>query len=148
MVSVYWEPRYPRFVTWKGLKRLFEKNPTPKLWGIADITCDTHGSVECNVGSTDSDMPAYQVDPRTRQVRDGHTGEGIVVLAVDNLPCELPHDASTFFSEQLAPLVPNILEADYGTSLESSGLCPEVQRAVIVYNGRLTPDYAYLEKYL
>jgi len=143
--AVYWESRYPRFVTWEGLEALYRDAPSPKLQGIADITCDTHGSVECNVRSTDTDMPAYQVDPLTRKVADGHTGDGIVLLAVDNLPCELPHDASTFFSGQLAPLVPGILGADYSQPLKESGLAPEVQNAVVVYNGRLTPDYAYLQ---
>ena len=146
--AVYWEARYPRFVTWEGLKRLAEKEKAPKLCGIADITCDTHGSIECNVRSTDSDMPAYQVDPLTREVTDGHTGEGIVVLAVDNLPCEVPHDSSTFFSKQLAPLVPNILNADYDKPLDKSGLSPEVRKAVIVYKGALTEDFAYLQAHL
>jgi alpha-aminoadipic semialdehyde synthase len=146
--AVYWEARYPRFVTWEGLKALAEKESPSKLCGIADITCDTHGSIECNVRSTDSDMPAYQIDPLTRQVTDGHTGEGIVVLAVDNLPCELPHDSSTFFSKQLAPLVPNILEADFERPLEKSGLSSEVRKAVIVYKGELTKDFVYLQDHL
>ena len=60
--AVSWEKQYPRFVTWAGLKRSAESTPTPKLSEIADITCDTHGSIECNVKSTDSDMPAYRVD--------------------------------------------------------------------------------------
>jgi alpha-aminoadipic semialdehyde synthase len=146
--AVYWEARYPRFVTWEALKRLAEREKNPMLCGIADITCDSHGSVECNVRTTDSDMPAYRVDPLTREVSDGHIGDGIVVLAVDNLPCELPNDSSTFFSHQLAPLVPNILEADYERPLEKSGLSPEVRKAVIVYKGRLTKDYEYLQEHL
>jgi alpha-aminoadipic semialdehyde synthase len=146
--AVYWEARYPRFVTWEGLKRLVEREKSPMLSGIADITCDTHGSVECNVRATDSDMPAYQVNPHTREVIDGHTGDGIVVLAVDNLPCELPQDSSTFFSNQLAPLVPNILTANYDRPLEKSGLSPEVRKAVIVYKGELTPNFAYLQQHL
>lgn len=146
--AVYWEKQYPRFVTWEGLKSLYENNPEAKLCGIADITCDTGGSVECNVKSTDSGMPAYVVDPVTRSVTDGHTGDGVVVLAVDNLPCELPNDSSTFFSNQLTPFVSNILEADYDSTLEASGLCPEIQRAVVVYKGKLTPSYEYLNAFL
>ena len=146
--AVYWEKRYPRFVTWAGLKRLAKAAPAMKLEGIADITCDTHGSIECNVKSTDSDMPAYRVDPLAGTTQDGHLGDGIVLLAVDNLPCELPNDASTFFSKQLAPFVPGLLAADYGSSLETSGLPPEIQKAVIVYNGELTPAYEYLKAYL
>lgn len=146
--AVYWESRYPRFVTWDGLKRMKESNLQTKLSGIADITCDTHGSIECNERSTDSDMPAYLCDPMTQTTTDGHLGDGIVLLAVDNLPCELPSDASSFFSNQLKPLVPNLLKADYDRTLETSGLRPEIQKAVIVYNGRLTKDYEYLNVHL
>lgn len=146
--AVYWEKRYPRFVTWAGLKRLAEATPTPKLNAIADISCDIRGSIECNVKSTDSDMPAYRVDPAAGTVEDGHLGEGIVLLAVDNLPCELPRDSSSFFSSQFRPFVPGLLSADYGRSLDDAGLPPEIKRAVIVYNGRLTRDYEYLNRYL
>jgi len=146
--AVYWEKQYPRFVTWAGLKGLFESTSSPKLSGIADISCDTNGSVECNVRSTDSSMPAYRIDPLRGVCTDGHRGDGIVILAVDNLPCELPNDSSTFFSNQLKPFIPNLLEAEYTTTLETSGLRPELKKAVIVYNGRLTEAYAYLKQYL
>ncbi len=146
--AVYWDARYPRFVTWSNLKRMFTDEAPPRLAGIADISCDTNGSIECNVKSTDSDMPAYRVDPLTRSVSDGHQGDGIVLLAVDNLPCELPRDASTFFSGQLKPLIPDLLMADYAGSLEASGLPDAIKRAVIVYNGTLTPDYEYLAAHL
>ncbi len=146
--AVYWDKQYPRFVTWENLKRLYEKQESPRFCGIADITCDTHGSIECNVKSTDSGLPAYLVNPLTQAVTDGHKGDGIVVLAVDNLPCEVPNDSSTFFSNQLKPFVANILEADYASSLDESGLCPEIKKAVIVYNGHLTPGYEYLRKFL
>ncbi|WP_319524881.1 bifunctional lysine ketoglutarate reductase /saccharopine dehydrogenase family protein [uncultured Desulfosarcina sp.] len=146
--AVYWEKRYPRFVTWQGLKRLAEAGPEMKLAGIADITCDTNGSIECNVKSTSSDMPAYQADPIAGTVSDGHLGNGIVLLAVDNLPCELPNDSSTFFSNQLRPFLPALIKADYHASLETSGLPPELQRATIVYNGKLTERFSYLKEHL
>jgi alpha-aminoadipic semialdehyde synthase len=146
--AVYWEARYPKFVTWEGLKRIFETSRKVKLSGIADISCDTNGAVECNVKSTDSDMPAYRVDPATGTVSDGHIGDGIVLLAVDNLPCELPNDSSTFFSNQLRPFIPGLLRADYESDLETSGLPNEIKKAVIVYNGKMTPAYEYLNAYL
>lgn len=145
--ATYWESRYPRFVTWDDLKELDEKGQL-HLQGIADITCDVGGSIECNIKSTDTGMPAYRVFPKTRSVEDGHKGEGIVLLAVDNLPAELPKDASEFFSKQLQPWVPGVLKADFSKPLANSGLPKELQRAVIVYKGRITPDYKYLEKYL
>ncbi len=146
--AVYWDKPYPRFVTWDGLKALYEGDSNPKLCGIADITCDTGGSIECNVKSTDSGMPAYLVDPITRKITDGHKGDGIVVLAVDNLPCELPNDSSTFFSNQLTPFVQNILTANDSAPLEKAGFLPEIEKAVIVYKGKLTPNFEYLKKFL
>ena len=93
-------------------------------------------------------MPAYRVDPAAGTIEDGHLGEGIVLLAVDNLPCELPRDSSSFFSNQFRPFVSGLLSADYDSSLDASGLPPEIKRAVIVYNGHLTADYEYLNRYL
>jgi alpha-aminoadipic semialdehyde synthase len=146
--AIYWEERYPRFVTWEALRKLYRRQRPAKLCGIADITCDTHGSVECNVRSTDSAMPAYRCDPMTETVSDGHVGDGIVVLAVDNLPCELPADSSVFFSGQLKPFIPNLIRADFFSRFETSRLCPEISKAVIVYRGELTPAYRYLKRYL
>ena len=89
-----------------------------------------------------------RVNPAAGTIEDGHLGKGIVLLAVDNLPCELPQDSSRFFSNQFRPFVPVLLSADYDSSLDDSGLPPEVKRAVIVYNGQLTRDYEYLNRYL
>ena len=146
--ATFWEERYPRFVTWEALLKLFKIQVNPKLQGIVDITCDVNGSIECNVKTTNSGMPAYLVDPLTRNIRDGHIGEGLVLLAVDNLPAELPNDASVFFSRQLSKYVPNILKADYNSSLKQSGLHPDIKNAVIVYNGKLTPNFEYLQKHV
>ena len=146
--AIYWDSRYPRFVTWDALKRLSQSPAGLRLQGIADITCDIAGSIECNVKSTDPGTPAYLCDPQTKQVVDGYRGEGIVVLAVDNLPAEIPQDASTFFSNQLKKFVPSLINADFSKSLPDSRLDIELQRAVIVYRGELTPDYQYLKQHI
>ncbi|MCF8105657.1 MAG: hypothetical protein K9K64_09250 [Desulfohalobiaceae bacterium] len=147
--AVYWDSRYPKFVTWEGLRRTKEKQgKRMKLKAIADISCDVGGAVECTVKTTDTGKPAYLVEPRSGRVTDGHLGEGIVVLAVDNLPAELPNDSSTFFSNQLKGFLPSLLQADLQKPLQASGLVPEMMRAVIVHRGELTPGYRYLEKHL
>ncbi len=146
--ATYWETRYPKFVTWDDLYELFSREAKPRLSAIADITCDVNGSVECNVKSTGSGMPAYRVFPLQRTTEDGHVGEGIVLLAVDNLPAELPKDASEFFSNNLTPFVPGIMTADFSKPLNKSGLPDEIKRAVIVYNGKLTDEFAYLNDFL
>lgn len=146
--AVFWTNRYPRFITWDNLYRLDTSEEKRKLEAIADISCDVEGAVECTVKTTDSDSPAYRVDPKNRVIHDGYLGDGIALLAVDNLPSELPHDSSTFFSNQLAPFIPNLLEANYTSTLETSNLAPELKRATIVYNGELTDDYRYLQDHL
>lgn len=146
--ATYWDNRYPRFVSWEGLKKLYQQDKKPKLQGIADITCDINGSIECNVKTTNSGQPAYLCNPHTKTMTDGHKGEGIVLLAVDNLPAELPYDASVFFSNQLKRYLPNILEANYTIPLKQSGLNADLQKAVIVQNGELTESFKYLEQYL
>ncbi len=146
--ALYWDQRYPRFVTWEALRRLYEDATPPKLSGIADISCDVNGAVACNIKSTNPGQPAYLCDPERQTAADGWTGEGIVVLAVDNLPCELAFDSSIFFSDRLKAFLPNILNADYTKPLDESGLKSEIQQAVIVYNGELTPDYRYLTSHL
>jgi alanine dehydrogenase len=146
--AIYWDSRYPRLVTWDSLRRLYEGPDAPKLCGIADITCDVGGSIECNVKTTNSGMPAYLCNPMDRSITDGHKGEGVVLLAIDNLPAEIPNDSSRFFSNQLKAFVGNLVNADYGKPLEKSGLDPEMQRAVIVYKGELTSPYKNLEHYI
>jgi len=146
--ATYWDKRYPKFVTWDALQRLYQNNQKAKLQGIADIACDVNGSIECNLKTTDSGNPAYLVDVNNKSITDGYKGDGIVLLAVDNLPAELPKDASEFFSGQLKQFIPGIIGADFSQIMDNSGLPPEIKRAVIVYNGKLTPDFEYLNKYL
>lgn len=146
--GIYWDARYPRFVTWDDLGRLANGGTELKLAGIADITCDVGGSIECNVKTTDSGSPAYLCDPIRKSVVDGHRGDGVLMLAVDNLPAELPVDSSEFFSSRLRDFVPALMGADFSRPLEASGLPDELQGAVITYNGELTPNFKYLRRFL
>jgi alpha-aminoadipic semialdehyde synthase len=87
-------------------------------------------------------------EPESGEVSDGVAGRGPVVLAVDHLPCELPVDSSRFFSEALRTFVPALARADFGCDLARSGLPAELQRATIVYRGKLTEPFRYLERHL
>ena len=146
--AIYWDARYPRFVTFENMKQLFASHPENRFWAIADLTCDVNGSIECTVRAADSGAPAYRCDPFTGSIADGHLGDGVVILAVDNLPCELPRDSSVYFSHVLKGFVPTILHADYTKPLGESGLESPIRKAVIVYNGELTADYEYIKKFL
>jgi alanine dehydrogenase len=145
---IYWEPRFPRLVTLDDLRRLYRATTAPRLRAIGDITCDVDGSIEATIRSTASDNPVYVYDVTTGQTHDGVAGQGPVILAVDNLPCELPRDASAFFSAALLPFAPALAGADYRAPLESTGLPAALRRATIAHRGELTTSYAYLGKHL
>lgn len=145
---VYWAPRYPHFVTKEGLRRLWEKEKEPRLKVIGDISCDKEGAVECTLRATNPGEPVYVYDPVAKRALDGVEGRGVVVMAVDNLPAELPLESSLFFSDALSPFVPAIAMADYSGDFEACGLPYPIKKAVILYKGEFTPDYRYMNEYI
>jgi len=144
--GIYWEPRYPRFLTRAQFGELYSK--PPRLRVVGDITCDIDGSLACTTRATSPDNPVYVYDPATGETADGVAGNGPVVLAVDFLPCELPVDASRHFSRSLAPFIPGLAGAGLSRPLDQSGLPLELQRATIVHRGKLTESYGYLAGHL
>jgi alpha-aminoadipic semialdehyde synthase len=145
---IYWDDRYPRLVTKRYLRELFGGPEKPRLRVVGDITCDVDGSMECNVREADTGNPVYVYDPRQDRAVDGWEGRGPVVLAVSNLPCELPRESSTHFSTALRDFLPRIAEADYSLDFSRCDLPDPLKKAVIAWHGELTPEYRYIEKYL
>jgi alpha-aminoadipic semialdehyde synthase len=146
--GIYWTPRYPKFVTKAFMKKLYGGPARPRLRVIGDITCDIGGSIESTQEATDSENPVYVYDPFQDKALYGFEGTGPVVLAVYNLPAELPLEASTYFSSGLKEYLPAIVRTDFGQSFADCELPDVVRRAVIVYRGELTPDYAYLARFI
>ena len=146
--GIFWEPRFPKFLTRDFLRRQYQQPGRPKMKVIADITCDINGSVEATVKATRIDNPVYVYQPRNGQVIDGWEGEGPVVLAVDKLPTELPREASENFGRALMPAVPLLAKADFSRSYEKLDIPESFRRAVIAHQGKLTPDFQYLREFL
>lgn len=146
--GIYWDARYPRLITKEHLQREITGPVRPRLRVVGDVSCDIEGSIEFTVSATTPDEPIYVYDPIHRATVPGVAGCGPVVMAVDNLPCEFPREASEAFSRALVPFVPAFAAADYGASLEESGLPDEVRRATILWHGKLTPPFAYLERHV
>jgi alpha-aminoadipic semialdehyde synthase len=146
--GIFWTPGYPKFVTRKFLRELYSGKSQPRLQVIGDITCDIDGSIESTVKATDSENPVYVYDPIEGKTAFGFEGNGPVVMAVYNLPAELPLESSTFFSKNLKEYVPEIALADYSQPFEKIELSPVIKKAVISHRGELMSDYKYLEKYL
>ena len=144
--GIYWEPGSPRLVTRRTLDRLFAKHRQPSLRIIGDITCDVRGSVEATVKTTDGTNPVYVFLPRGGRVCDGWKGRGPVILAVDKLPTELPHEASEAFGRALLPFVPALAAADFSLPFTRLDLPPLLRQAVIVHKGRLTKRFHRLQR--
>ena len=132
--GIYWEPRMPRLFEWDDLL-----NPEFRIRTIADITDDKDGSVPCNLGDGTMEEPVYGVNKKTRNKTAPYEVGSVDMMAVGNLPNELPRDASRYFGEQL---IKYVLE-----DLFTEG-SPVIERATMVRNGAITPIYSYMEKYL
>jgi len=146
MNCIYWNKQYPRLVTKKYLKDRF--NNEFKLQVIGDVSVDINGAIEFTEKVTTPDNPVFVYDPINEDITDGYEREGIVVMAVDNLPCELPKESSKAFSNSLFSFIPSIVKADFTVDFDKLELPSEIKKAVILYHGELTPDYSYINKFL
>ena len=116
------------------------KSPDFNIKVVADISCDVDGPVATTLRASTIADPIYGYDPKTETEIDYKNDNAIVVMAVDNLPCELPHDASEGFGEMfLQHVIPAFFNNDKDGVLE---------RAKITENGKLTTRFSYLQDYV
>jgi len=146
--AIYWTAASPRLVTKASLHQLYSGDQAPKLKVIGDISCDIEGAIQATVRSTEPGEPVFVYNPLTGQAPAGVAGNGPVIMAVDTLPCELPAESSADFSAVLRDFVAPIAAADYKLPFDKCALPPEIKRAVVAYQGELTPDYGYIEQFL
>lgn len=143
---IFWDIKYPRLITKECIKEKYDKKF--KLQVIGDISVDLNGSIEFTEKVTTPDNPIYLYDPIRDNIIDGYMGSGIVVMAIDNLPCEIPLESSEFFSDSIYKFIPSIMKADFSVDFNKLNLPVEIKKAVILYQGKLTKDYQYINKYL
>jgi len=147
MNCIYWTNKYPRLVTLDFIRNHW-KSEDRKLQVVGDISCDVKGAIEFTVQCTSADKPAFIYLIDEDKAKLGVEGNGPVVMAVDNLPCELPRESSTSFSETLLDFIPALASADFTVPFTNLELPREFKDAVIVYRGKLTEKFQYLEQYL
>ena len=132
----YWDPGSPVLFTKEDMK-----DPDFRISVIADVTCDVNGSVPSTIRTSSISDPFYGYDPVTGSEDPQFWKQNVVtVMAVDNLPGELPRDASVDFGRQLMKKV--IDELITGSS------SPTIDRATILREGKLSPKFSYLSDYL
>jgi alanine dehydrogenase len=116
------------------------RHPDFKIRVVADISCDIDGPVASTIRPSTIADPIYGYDPKTEAETDFRQADAIAVMAVDNLPCELPRDASQGFGEAF---VKNVVPAFFNGDQDGVLL-----RARMTRNGQLTKRYAYLSDYV
>ncbi len=133
MNGIYWEPRIPSFFEMEDLK-----SPGFRIQAIADITDDKNGSIPCNLGDATIANPVYGVNKLTGAKTEPYISGSIDIMAVGNLPNELPRDASRFFGEQLIKYILNDIR---------TGGSVIIERATILKEGKITELFDYLNDY-
>src|SRR4030043_71475 len=132
----YWDLKSPVFFTKEDMKR-----PDFRISVIADISCDVNGPIPSTLRATTISDPFYGYNPHLEKEETAFTRPtNITVMAIDNLPGELPRSASHEFGEQLMLKTLH----DLMTDTES----PMIERATILKNGQLTSPFSYLDDYL
>ena len=128
----YWDPKFPKLFYQDQI------NKFRNLKIIGDITCDIHGAIPTTIRSTTIAKPYYSVDINTMKEID-LGNEGIAVMAVDNLPSELPNEASEEFGKSIiSEVLPHLLKKDDG----------RISRATTASQGQFTTAFCYLEDFI
>jgi saccharopine dehydrogenase (NAD+, L-lysine forming) len=134
MNGIYWEQKIPRLFELPDMQK-----ENFRITTIADITDDMGGSVPCNIGDSTIVDPIYGVDKLTFLRTAPYLQNSVDIMAVGNLPNELPRDASRYFGEQLLKYVFTDLFSEEKTRL--------ITHATIVKKGTLNDGYEYMAEY-
>jgi alanine dehydrogenase len=132
----FWSNKSPFIVTKEDFR-----NPNLKLSVVADISCDIDGPIACTIRPSKIADPIYGYNPITEKEDDFMNPGVIAVMAVDNLPCELPLDASEDFGNELMRnVLPVLLKSDPDHIIERA--------SETSLEGKLTEHFSYLQAYL
>lgn len=136
IAAAYWNPKAPVLFTRDDMQKI-----DFKINVIADISCDIEGSIPSTKRPSTIDDPVYDYNPWEDRVELPFSGRKFVsVMAVDNLPCELPRDASREFgNEMINKILPCLLNDDPDNI---------IGRATIAEDGHLTENFKYLLSYI
>jgi saccharopine dehydrogenase (NAD+, L-lysine forming) len=134
---IFYDKKAPAFFSVADMR-----SPDFRIQTIADISCDImpDASVPCTIRPSKIPDPIYGFAPLSGAETAPFQAGSVDVMAVDNLPSELPRDASIFFGQQfLQNILPELIKKPPGAV---------IQRATVAENGRLTEYFAYLEDYV
>jgi len=128
----YWDSKLPKLFSPKQI------NEFKSLKIIGDVTCDVNGSLPTTIRSTSIAKPYYSIN--TISMNEIELGNnGIAIMAVDNLPSELPREASEEFGNSvISEILPYLIDVDDG----------RIDRATTASNGKFFPKFSYLNQFI
>jgi hypothetical protein len=132
----YWSSSSPFILTQKDLQ-----SPISRLKVVADVSCDINGPIASTLKASTIVDPIYGYDPHSGEETDFKSDNAIAVMAVDNLPCELPKDASEDFGNELLKHIFPVLFGDDPDGIIDRG-------TETTFEGKLSPYFEYLEDYV
>ena len=155
--GIFWTPKMPRLISLGEAKSLMKPSPMPflpekpgcprlpqRLVAICDISADPGGSIQFMDECTSIDAPFQLYDADQHHSTGSFAGPGVLVCSIDNMPTQIPREATDFFGSLLFPYVGDLLKSDATKPFTELKTSPVVHRAVIASNGELTPDYKYI----
>lgn len=166
--GVYWPPNAPRLLTIPDAKKLqqpikpvvyqnannytvIQSSGSPslphRLIAICDISADPGGSIEFMQDCTTIDNPFYLYDAEQNASSDqSFAGDGILICSIDNMPTQLPLESTDMFGNLLYPYIMDIVHSDATKPVEEEQFSGVVQSAIIASNGKLRPNYEYIQE--
>jgi alanine dehydrogenase len=135
IAAAYWDPKAPVLFTAEEMKK-----DNFRIRVISDITCDIEGSIPSTKKAATIDDPFYDYNLETGEIEEAFSNPNrITVQAVDNLPCELPKDASLDFGRNL---IGKVFPSLFGEDVDGI-----IERASIAIDGKLTEKFSYLQDF-
>ncbi|RZF48102.1 hypothetical protein LSTR_LSTR002168 [Laodelphax striatellus] len=157
--GIYWAVDSPKLLTLPDAKNLLRPAHTPwlptsegapplphRMLGICDISADPGGSIEFMNECTTIDTPFCLYDADRNKDFKSFKGPGVLVCSIDNMPTQLPRESTDFFGDLVLPYTFDILQSDAIKPLEEHNFNPSVEAAIIASNGKLTPNFQYIQE--
>ncbi|CAG5131011.1 unnamed protein product [Candidula unifasciata] len=154
---IYWAVGSPRLITIPEAKVLLQPHDSPwlpsspgcpklphRLLSICDISADPGGSIEFMKECTNIDKPFSLYDAEQNVDKESFAGDGVLICSIDNMPAQIPREATEYFGSLLFPYIEEMLKSNAKVPFEDYECSPVVKNAVIASNGKLTPNFEYI----
>ncbi|KAG8178485.1 hypothetical protein JTE90_024645 [Oedothorax gibbosus] len=156
--GLYWKPGYPKLLTTSDAQKLLQARPKTisdshlgfdlphRLLAICEISADPCGAFEFIDKCTT--FPFFIYDENQQQRDVAYRGPGILICSIDNMPSQFAMEATESFGKLLLPYMDNILSSDATKPLEQHNLHKFIREAIIASNGKLQPNFEYIDHYI